>query len=180
MNSIELIIEDIIHALDGRAFITALQATLTLPDICSTLELGENDDKKHGKGDRYAKWYDTYVKKDHDFLNGNTCWKFRCSLLHEGSGYFEPVYTKLGTHTGRVLFVCSGETSEYKGLIHNNMINEAVQLDVDTFCHQMIEAVQKWNDSARNTDNYKNNIEKTVGIYPNGLAGYINGVTCIG
>ncbi|WP_281654212.1 hypothetical protein [Eggerthella sinensis] len=82
-------IEDIKRAIEGEAYLSALALALTLPDICSKIEYGENARY------RYSKWFDSHVKDRYfneplnEFgfpeFNGAACWALRCSILHSGN-----------------------------------------------------------------------------------------------
>ena len=55
----ELILKEIERALDAKLYYLALQASLTLPDICGALQ----SDNGKATGDKYIAWYDTYAKE---------------------------------------------------------------------------------------------------------------------
>ena len=76
------LLEQIREALrNPRLYYLALFASLALPDICGAIN---SEDGKANKW-KYVKWYDQYVARTCPFLTGEDCYRFRCSLLHQGS-----------------------------------------------------------------------------------------------
>lgn len=96
---------DALLAFHGGAYISAVTLALTIPDICGGRLWPDT-----GVGERYAKWFDTYVKPFSfrgprpgtsswhkaaaqkttddavdDYFNGSDCYQLRCVYLHEGT-----------------------------------------------------------------------------------------------
>ena len=95
---------DAFLAFRGGAYISAITLALTIPDIC-----GGRLWPDAGVGERYTKWFDTYVKPFSfrgprprtsswhkataqkatdavdDYFNGSDCYQLRCVYLHEGT-----------------------------------------------------------------------------------------------
>ncbi|MFQ5863201.1 MAG: hypothetical protein ACE5IC_08800, partial [Candidatus Brocadiales bacterium] len=82
--------------LDSNLYFLSLLAALVLPDICGAI----SSEDGQAKPEKYKAWFDKYVApKYNNFLNGNDCYYFRCSLLHQGSSQHSKSNYK------RVLFV---------------------------------------------------------------------------
>ena len=88
------LIKEINFALDNDLYFVALNTALTLPDICGKAEYPNISDSTPGK--RYKKWYQEYIgqyEKPNDnvyndgmpYLDDNTVYQLRCSLLHQGN-----------------------------------------------------------------------------------------------
>ncbi len=158
-------------AVDGHAYYLALYASLTVPDICSAME------SNNGQANRskYISWFDKYVADKYSAcgnptLTGEVCYFYRCAVLHQGRAQ----HPKLGY--SRILFVEPGTTSN---VFHNNVLNDALNIDVGIFCNDVIEAANTWLQDAEETDNYKNNFSHFMQRYPAGLSPYIIGVPVI-
>lgn len=154
--------------LDSNLYFLALFSVLSIPDICGAMSSEDGE----AKPDRYKKWFDDYVAvKYNGFVTGEDCYFFRCSLLHQGSSQHPKGNYK------RVIFI---EPSATTNILHNNILNDALNIDVKIFCNDIVSGVEKWLDENENTDLYKRNYDKFMRRYPNGLPPYIVGVSVIG
>lgn len=154
-------------ALDQNLYYLAIFVSLALPDICGAIgsQNGEADKKK------YADWFDKYVgNKCYGFLNGEDCYYFRCSLLHQGSSHHPR-----GTYS-RVIFV---EPTATTNVFHCNIISGTLNIDVNIFCRDMISGVNKWLHEVETTATYNENYEKFMKRYSDGLPPFIRGVPVI-
>ena len=129
-------------AINANDLYGALSTALTIPDIAGKLE---NPDL--GVGARYKEWYrnwlqDTYTGTGpavggHVFLSDEDCYGLRCSYLHAGGGELE----RKAKHTlERFHFI---ERPKW-GSAHRNQLNNVLQLQVDEFCMEMVEAGRRW------------------------------------
>lgn len=75
---INKLIDEINIALNNDLYLTALTATLTLPDVCGKVEFPSLK-----TGERYKQWYAKYVSDGN--LPADMVYALRCSLLHEGN-----------------------------------------------------------------------------------------------
>ncbi len=153
--------------LETNLYFLSLFPTLVIPDICGALE-SENGE---ASPEKYKSWFNKYVaRKYNGFLDGEDCYFFRCSLLHQGSSQ-HPKSTY-----SRVIFV---EPSATKSILHNNVLNDALNIDVRIFCNDLIAGAEKWLEENENTNLYKKNYNKFMRRYPNGLLPYIEGISVI-
>ena len=68
-------------------------------------------------GPKYVAWFDDNVAPSYGgTLDGDTCYRFRCSMLHQGR---TPASGK--AKYARVVFVEPGATHD---VLHNNVVNE--------------------------------------------------------
>lgn len=148
-------------------YYVSLFSALALPDICAALESPDG----LAKGPRYEAWFDRYLApRYHGFLTGSDCYLFRCSLLHQGRTQHPK-----GTYS-RILFV----EPDGSGLVlHNNVLNDALNIDVRIFCEDLVTAVETWLPQARKLPYFAHNLSQFVRRYPNGLPPYIVGVPVV-
>lgn len=122
----------------------ALATALTLPDVCGRLI-----NPKLGSGARYAAWFDGWIAPGyvhqlpkigfHCFLTGDDCYALRCSYLHEGgSDISQQKARKALDDFHFIVPPGNGNT------VHRNRINNTLQLQVDKFCIEIADAVDKW------------------------------------
>jgi hypothetical protein len=134
--------ESINSSLETKNWYAALLVALTLPDICGYLESPEEKSSS-----RYVRWFNKYMtpkytsnigpnREKHIFLNGSDAYALRCAYLHSGTFHTDKQWIKDALNKFR--FVTS------KGYIHNNQINNTLQLQVDIFCKEICEAVNEW------------------------------------
>lgn len=127
----------------------ALVAALTLPDVCGNLESPEK-----GTKERYVAWFGRWLepkytshvgadKQEHVFLNGEDLYALRCSYLHEGSVSIETQRAR------KILDEFHFTKPRPRMCIHNNKINNTLQLQVDIFCNDMADAVDGWYESIK-------------------------------
>ncbi len=155
-------------ALDMNLYYLALFTSLTIPDICGAMD---SDDGK-AKPARHVDWFNKYVaQKYRGFLTGEDCYYYRCSVLHQGSSQ-NPKSTY-----SRILFV---EPSATTNILHCNILNDALNIDVRIFCNDIISGALLWLKENENTELYKKNYNKFMRRYSNGLSPYIGGVPVIG
>lgn len=163
----ELILKEIEQALDAKLYYLALQASLTLPDICGALQ----SDNGKATGDKYIGWYDTNAKEPGNLsISGKDCYYFRCSYVHQAQTTHE------NSTYSRIIFLaptCQGIT------MHNNVIDGALNIDVKLFCNNILNAVRKWQESIKINENYKRNYKNLIKLYPEGLPPYITGIPVI-
>ncbi|HII4449559.1 TPA: hypothetical protein ACY4RW_001459 [Clostridium perfringens] len=163
-------LKEIELALKHKLYFIALSSTLTLPDICGAL--GSENNK--ASGEKYKEWYDKYAfNKCSARLDGHSCYKFRCSLLHQGSTIDSSEKNK--SNFSRVLFL------EPNGplTMHDNIMCGALNLDINKFCFGMIEAVRIWYKQVKDSEVFKQNYPNMIKRYQNGLSPFISGITVI-
>lgn len=146
-------------AVEGRAWMLALAGTLALPDMCAAME----SDNGKTTGARYKAWVETWLGGTYETLDSDELWQLRCSMLHQGR-------SKTRTYE-RVVFV-----APFNGnVFHNNVINDALNLDLPTFCADVIAAVHSWRETMASNPNYVRNSSALMRWHPDGLPPYIVG-----
>jgi len=165
-------LDQIDAATNANFYYVACACALAVPDICTGLEASDG----RATGARYRTWFDQWVAPKYGFqggtsLDGDACYRLRCSLLHEGSAL------PTGGSFSRVLFV---EPDASGNVFHNNVLNDALNLDVRIFCRDVTDSARTWLTTAEGTEPFATNFERFIRRHPNGLAPYIVGVPVIG
>ena len=158
-------IKSIRKSVENSNWYSALFGALCIPDICGKVQYPE----KHSKP-RYIEWFDSYLKEKYSacdeeylkFLTGSDCYALRCSFLHERSDqilgqsareilnevcFFKPDSVGFGP-------VKPGHCNRLSNVtINDRNFDEALCLRVDTFCHDVCDAAERWlNDVAQNSE----------------------------
>ncbi|MFY9264355.1 MAG: hypothetical protein WAO61_02865 [Solirubrobacterales bacterium] len=158
-------------AANSDLYFLALGGALTIPDMCAAMEANDG----RSTGGRYKAWFQKHVSPKYvaagmPSLSGEDAWGFRCSFLHQG---------RLQPHHGvyrRVLFV---EPRDSGIVLHNNVINDALNLDAGRFVLDVVESADAWIGTAEQSKVFGNNFANFMQRYPNGLLPYIAGVPVI-
>lgn len=154
-------------ALDLNLFYLALMSTMSIPDICSSLQSPDGQASK----DKYIDWYNKYMKKEYiNYINGEDCYYFRCSLLHQGL----TLHPK--SNYERLLFI---EPDNHNNILHLNIINNSLNINVKIFCIDLINGAENWLNDYGNDENFKKNYNKFMRRYINGFPKLIVGVPVI-
>lgn len=95
-------------------------------------------------------------------------------MLHQGSAQHP------NSKFARILFVEPAVARVGGITLHNNVLNDALNIDATVFCNDLLSAAKHWLASNENTANYQKNYPTFIQRYPNGLAPYIGGVPVIG
>ena len=162
------LLNQIKKGLEVNLYYISLFAALSIPDICGAIDSRDGE----ANPERYKNWFDKYVAPKYGgFLSGDDCYKFRCSLLHQGSSQHPK------SSYSRILFV---EPTATTNIFHNNIMNDALNIDVRIFCNDIIEGAKEWLQKVENTSLYKTNYNKFMRRHPAGLKPYIVGVPVIG
>jgi hypothetical protein len=152
----------------GGLYYAALFPALSLPDMCGALEAADG----RANGQRYAAWFDRWVAHSYGgFLTGEDCYHFRCSLLHQGTTQHP------SARYSRLLFL---EPGGHGIVMHNNILNDALNIDVQIFCEDMVAGVEQWLPAAQQLPHFAANVQRFVTRYPGGLKPYIVGMPVIG
>lgn len=129
-------------AVNQSNWYAALAMALTLPDICGRIE--EPTAKSEP---RFVSWYDRFLLAryqghpggtQHTFLSGSDCYALRCAFLHQG---------ELGINDQRAreaLEHFQFTAPRLGSFVHMNQVNNLLQLQVDRFCLDVCEGVEKW------------------------------------
>lgn len=154
-------------ALSQRLYFMALFVAVALPDMAGAIDSEDGEASKT----KYVQWFDQYVAPGtYGLLNGEDCYYFRCSVLHQGTSQH-----RRSTYS-RVLFVEPGT-----GIVsHYNVMNDVLNIDVNLFCLEIVAGCRKWLSEAAGGERFQQNYDMFMRRYPEGLPPYIVGVPVIG
>jgi hypothetical protein len=159
-------LEQIQLAIGYNLYYVAFMATLAVPDLCGALDSEDGQATK----EKYIDWYDRYVTGC-DYLDGSTCYYLRCSMLHQGSTQHP------SSRYSKVIFI---EPSSRNIVLHCNILNDALNIDLRVFCNDVIGAAARWLAEVEEMERFKANYSRFIHRYPDGLRPYIVGVPVIG
>ena len=163
---LDLMFFEIEQALNAGLFYLAVGMSLAVPDICAALESANGDTT----GQQYKAWFNANLAARYPFLTAVDCWSLRCGVLHQGRmGHPKSQYA-------RVIFTMDAPRG---GVFHNNVVNDALNLDARTFCSDVIAAARQWYANNSQTPSVVNNVERLVKLRPEGLPPYMVGMPVI-
>lgn len=175
-------LDQIEGAIAARLYYLALAGALCVPDICSALESPDG----RTTGARYVDWCKRHLEPvwqcppsqlalpPHIRLpthkpTAEECYLLRCSFLHQGTtSHPKSPYA-------RIVFTEPCGTM----LVHRNILNDALNLDVGEFVREVVGAARGWQAAASQTPEYQTNIGTMIRRYPEGLPPYIRGLPVI-
>jgi hypothetical protein len=166
-------LQQIDAALDANLYYVAIFSALAVPDVCAALESPAGTTS----GQQYADWFDRHVAKKYvaggsPSLSGQQCYEFRCSLLHQGR--LQPDRTQ---RYSRMFFI---EPTVGGLIMHNNVMNDVLNIDVRIFCRDIIASALAWLTAAEGTEPYESNVKRSIQRYPNGIEPWVKGLPAIG
>ncbi|MCK0168421.1 hypothetical protein MWU52_12725 [Jannaschia sp. S6380] len=184
--SLDTLIDQLEKSIDSQYYFLALTTALSVPDISAAI--GSDDGRATKK--KYIAWYDDWVlprfsinkrkrlqtvgiESPVDIKNpftGAECYYYRCAMLHQARS------TNAYSAFSRVLFVEPKSTSVW---MHYNTINDALLIDLPSFCHEVTQGYRDWIAAVQENDNFRKNMASTMQRHREGLAPYIIGVPVI-
>ena len=183
----QTLLSQIEGSLEAGTYMLSLFASLTVPDIAGALSSADGE----ASGAKFAAWYEQWVrprffetllasmplharhhlKPMESPLTGEACYRFRCSLLHQGSSQHPK------SQFSRIIFIEPGATTN---VVHYSTMNDALCIDLNLFCREVLAGARLWLQQAENDALYIRNYERYAHRHPTGLAPYIVGVPVIG
>ena len=158
--------DEIERAISSGLYYLAIMSSLALPDICAALESPDGETR----GSRYKQWCEQWFVRLYPRLTSDDLYYMRCGLVHQGrSGHPKSQYS-------RVIFTIPIASGNY---FHNNVANDALNLDAPTFCRDMIGATTRWYIAKQADPNVVANLPRLMRLHPNGLAPYMVGMPVI-
>jgi hypothetical protein len=151
-------------------YFVALLSALALPDICGALESQDG----LASGQKYQAWFNKWVSSKYQIngkssLTGHDCYMLRCASSHQGR-----LTHPKGSYSG-VIFLEPGNT---RFIMHNNILNNYLNIDVRQFCTDLIQSSLDWFDSVDGKDPFERNYLNSMRWHENGF-GPIGGASVI-
>lgn len=142
----------------------ALFCSLALPDICGAISSADGT----ANGSRYIAWFNEYVSPKYSGnFDGSNCYAFRCAALHQG----KTEHRNLGYE--RIVFLAPVEGNPC--VMHNNIFNEALNLDIVEFSRDIISAVRQWMQNESGNPAYQKHMAAFLRRHEDGLPQYVLG-----
>jgi len=151
--------EEVQAALDSELYVVALTAALAIPDICGALE----SETGRATGENYRRWYSDNLAAKYRWLAPEDCYQLRCSMLHQGRSATR--------NYSRIVFTAPGPIT-----FHNNIMDDTLNLDIVTFCQDIMAAASAWLQRSEETAVVQANLAHLMRWRPDGLAPYVVGV----
>lgn len=132
-------------SLDTQNWYSVLFISLTLPDICGKIDEPNETSKK-----RTINWFNKYLKpiytsnigpdhREHIFLSGSDFYALRCAYLHEGRDDITSQNAQEILEKFKFIQPITNNTC-----IHRNQNHTTLQLQVDQFGKEVLDALRKW------------------------------------
>lgn len=141
-------IDEIKQCLDLKLYNSALALVLTLPSVCARVEYGN---AIVGDKAKYVNWFNKYAKDKFTFeavripgdnlvefntIDGNTCYKLRCAVLHAGNYEVDECkYTKITIH---------GHDQNSEIYEHEYTDSGEFHMDINVFCKLLCLAIEEY------------------------------------
>jgi hypothetical protein len=162
----ENIIRAIKSSLESKNYYGALFVALSAPDICGYLESPADKSQV-----RYEKWFERYILDKYSFhigpsrtlqvfLSPSDCYALRCALLHEGRE--EIIEQHAREALDRFHFIEPPQS----GSIHCNQFNNVLQLQVDIFCQDIVNALHAWLEDTKENKDIQQRLNSVLKVYP--------------
>lgn len=149
-------------AIESKNWFAALFLSLTLPDICGKLQ--NPNEKNNGK--RYRSWCEKYLNESYrNCFSAKDCWKLRNACLHQGSDSDVEMTFK------RIHFNEPNSNNTWE--IHCNIINNVLQFQIDTFCKDLCNSVEKWLDDVESDNLVRKRMNALMKVHPISSLGII-------
>jgi hypothetical protein len=164
------------QAVQQKNWYAALSLALTMPDICGRIAY---PNLRKASKERVVQWFDHYLAhlyvagfNNMATMKGGDFYALRCAYLHQGE--FE-----LEEQNARKILNRFHLTVPGFGIQHNNLSadgideqgnlkNAVLQLQVDMFCEEVCEAVEKWQEDVKSDTRVQSEIEALGKLYSNG------------
>lgn len=180
-----LLLDQLENSLDSRSYYLSLFMALTIPDMAGAMD----SDSGQATRPQFVDWFETWVRPRfgenrnkrlaledqpgvhrENPLDGHSCYLFRCSLLHQGRA----IHPK--SNFARIMFVEPDQGAR----VHYGILDDALVIDVNEFCREIIQGARMWLNTVENTDRYNLHYSNFARRHPRGIAPYIRGIPVIG
>lgn len=162
----EAILSEIEAALKAGFYYLALAIALSLPDVCSALESPDGTTS----GRQYRAWYDAWMAGQYPRVTAVDMYSLRCGVIHQGR------FGHDGLQYSRILFTVPNPQGN---VFHNNILNDALNLDACIFCRDIMGSVLRWYVARQNDPVVQANLPRLLRLHPNGIAPYMVGIPLI-
>ena len=172
------ILKEIQSALEAELYYAAVSISLSLPDICSALEIQYGHSRFSKVERRYTAWCNQYLESKFSSLKAADIWALRGGLIHNAMLSKHPKNER-----GRILLM---PPNPQQIVIHEMEVcdgapegEHGVQVYLPFFCENMIAAVTEWWEAKRQDPLVQRNLPDLVRYRPDGLAPFMVGLPVI-
>lgn len=178
-------IDQVERSLSQGTYYLSLMGALAIPDIAGAIQSANGE----ASGQKYIDWYERWARpqfakrmrqalppgvrevvQPENPLSGDACYRFRCSMLHQGTTQHpRSPFT-------RIIFI---EPGACDSVLHYNILNDALNIDLPQFVGEMVSGAREWLAHIEHDATFIANSEKSARRYENGLPPYISGVAVI-
>lgn len=170
------------RAVEAKLYRVALQAALTLPDICGSVEYPE---LKDNVAERYIRWCETHLACYHDqvdrefgtpYVNGEVIYNLRNNLLHGGKAAIDKAKFKrdeTNVLDRLTLVVGMSEGTKVQAAIKSSdgLEHKVIILTVAELAHDICNAAEKsYHDHQAEFDRQLTPILDYSSVIPNGAS----------
>jgi hypothetical protein len=144
------LLNEMMQAVNSKAYYPALITAVTVPDICAALE-----SNGYTQDDKYIAWFDANAVSYFDgFLDGAKAYFLRCAVVHQG----RLSHKNFKTSFHEIMFVTDNKEfgMDFIGVV-NNEGKEFLAIELKRFCAVIYTAANKWLEKIENTPAYQKN-----------------------
>ncbi|OKP29398.1 hypothetical protein [Serratia fonticola] len=163
-------IESVERSLDSENWFAALFIALALPDICRSLERPNIGNGETGRW--YKDWVSRYIEDKYINSSFEECkfyaddfWLYRCSCLHSGLD---------AENKKRMMKFNFTPPLSAAAEVHKNYVGDRLQLQIDIFCRDMVEAVRTWLQDMNGNHEVHERMGNLIAIDSSPLDGFIS------
>jgi hypothetical protein len=139
-NSLSHYLRDILRAMDGASPFSAIALTLTLPDICGSIEYPEMH-RPDQVGERYRRWCNEWAQMV--TVSGADCYALRCAFLHNGGDEFSGPAARYATFN-RTEFTVGQIGGGWAANAIPVGAGQMARIPHETFCRDMVSSAEGW------------------------------------
>lgn len=168
------IYREIEQALAANLYYLAIAVTVSLPDICATLE-----GKAPTNWETYKTWFRDNAAKRFTNFGEHECYELRCGVVHNAR-----LMGGKDKRSGFDKIVFTPPSSPFK--IHDSVSRDnsgikesALLMDTVSFCSEMIDAAREWETTHASNPVVRANMEHIVRLRPNGVSPHIVGIPVV-
>ena len=168
------IYREIEQALAANLYYLAIAVTVSIPDICATLE-----GKAPTDWNTYKTWFRENAGDRFTNFGEDECYELRCGVVHNaklmGGKVKRSKYDRIIlTPPNSLALIHDGVMSNIGGLTETVLC-----MDVTMLCEAMIAAARAWERANERNETVSNNMANVVRLRPEGLDPYIVGIGVI-
>ena len=158
----QLLVNELALLIKNGVWVTALNTSLLIPDICCSLE--NKDGRTDGK--RYKNWVNRYFSKRYQgLLQGEDIYKLRCASLHQGKLNHDDLKNV------RLLFQIPGGKQIHHCNLNVIQGQKIIELNIGIFCYDIVESYNEWVRSNKDNPIISENLKDGINLYQHGLFG---------